>query len=68
LGKDDEMKMEKLYIFFEDGSGSGTVTRVVAVTGWQWYQSKDQVSAVRMILDTNVAVATVKVLRQSHPQ
>jgi hypothetical protein len=68
LGKDDEMKMENLYFFFEDGSGSGTVTRVVAVAGWQWYQSKVQVSAVRMVLDTRVAVATVKVLRQTHPQ
>jgi hypothetical protein len=40
----------------------------VAVAGWQWYQSKVQVSAVRMVLDTRVAVATVKVLRQTHPQ
>jgi hypothetical protein len=45
-------KLKKINVFLEEcGSNSGIATWIVAVAGWQWYQSKEEIGAVRMMFN-----------------
>jgi hypothetical protein len=43
------VKNRKFLCFRIIGSGSGTVAQRVAVVMWQWYRSKEEIRAVRLV-------------------
>jgi hypothetical protein len=47
----DELEGQRVREDAEKGAPEGAVGRGVAVAGWQWCHSKEQIRAVRMIVD-----------------